>query len=78
MAVNIADHGDVFWRDFSILPTMNKFFRNLDPDIEIAEHPWLWAPLSVVALMVSGWHSRKSEGSVLDLLPLKFGSAPQT
>ena len=49
----IADHGDVFWRDSSILPTMNKSFRYLVPDIDIAVHPWPWAPLSVVALVVS-------------------------
>lgn len=72
----IADHGDVFWCDSSILPTMNKSFRNLVPDIEIAVHPW--APLSVVALMVSAWGSCTLERSALDFFPLKFGSAPQT
>ena len=52
----IADHGDVFWYDSTILPTvklfynfvkiarliptMSKSFRNLVPDIEIALHPW--------------------------------------
>ena len=74
----IADHGVVFWRDSSILPTMKKSFRNLVPDVEIAVHLWPWAPLSVVVLVVSAWHSRTLEGSVLDLFPLKFGSAPQT
>ena len=44
----IADHDDVFCYDSSILPTMNKSSRNLVPDIEIAVHPWHWAPLSVV------------------------------
>ena len=39
----IADHGNVSWRDCSILPTMNKSFRYLVP----AAHPWFWAPLSV-------------------------------
>ena len=74
----IADHDDVFCYDSSILPTMNKSSRNLVPDIEIAVHPWHWAPLSVVPMMVSVWHSRTLEGSALDLFPLKFGNAPQT
>ena len=83
----IADHDDVFCYDSSILPTirvninsatMNKSSRNLVPDIEIAVHPWHWAPLSVVSMMVSVWHSRTLEGSALDLFPLKFGKAPQT
>ena len=74
----IADHGHVFCYDSSILPTINKSFRNLVPDIEIAVHLWPWAPLSVVSLMVSVWHSRTLEGSALDLFPLKFGNAPQT
>ena len=59
----IADHGDVFWCDSSVLPTINKSFPNLVPGIEIAVHPWPWAPLSVVSLMVSVWHSRTLEGS---------------
>jgi len=74
----IADHGHVFLCDSSILPTMNKSFRNLVPDIEIAVDPWPWAPLSVVSMMVSVWHSRTLERSALDLFSLKFGSAPQT
>ena len=74
----IADHDDVFCYDSSILPTMNKSSRNLVPDIKIAVHPRHWAPLSVVSTMVSVWHSRTLEGSVLDLFPLKFGNAPQT
>ena len=49
----IADHDDVFCYDSSILPTMNKSSRNLVPDIKIAVHPWHWAPLSVVSMMVS-------------------------
>ena len=69
---------DVFCYDSSILPTMNKSSRNLVPDIKIAVHPWHWAPLSVVSMMVSVWHSRTLEGSTLDLFPLKFGNAPQT
>ena len=67
-----ADDGDVFCCDSSILPTMNKSFRNLVPDIEIAVHPLPWAPLSVVSLMVSVWHSRTLEESALDLFPLKL------
>ena len=59
----IADHDDVFCYDSSILPTMNKSSRSLVPDIEIAVHPWHWAPLSVVSMMVSVWHSRTLEGS---------------
>ena len=74
----IADHGHVFCYESSILSTMNKSLRNLVPDIEIAVHPLSWAPLSVVSLMVSVWHSRTLEGSAFDLFPLKFGSAPQT
>lgn len=74
----IADHDYVFCYDSSILPTMNKSSRNLVPDIEIAVHPWHWAPLSVVSMMVSVWHSRTLEGSALDLFPLKFGNVPQT
>ena len=68
----IADHDDVFCYDSSILPTMNKSSRNLVPNIEIAVHPWHWAPLSVVSMMVSLWHSRTLEGSALDLFPLKY------
>ena len=74
----IADHDDVFCYDSSILPTMNKSSRNLVPDIEIAAHPWHWAPLSVVSMMVSVWYSRTLEGSALDLFPQKSGNAPQT
>ena len=36
----IADHGNVFCYDSSILPTMKESFHNLVPDIEIAVHPW--------------------------------------
>ena len=74
----IADHDDVFCYDSSILPTMKKSSRNLVPDVEIAVHPWHWAPLSVVSMMVSVWYSRTLEGSALDLFPQKFGNAPQT
>ena len=74
----IADHDDVFCYDSSILPTMNKSSCNLVPDIEIAVHPLHWAPLSVVSMVVSVWHSRTLEGSALDLFPLKFRNAPQT
>ena len=74
----IADHDDMFCYDSSILPTMNKSSRNLVSDIEIAVHPWHWAPLSVVSMMVSFWHSRTLGGSALDLFPLKFGNALQT
>ena len=73
-----ADHGDVFCCHCSTLPTMNKSFHNLFHDIEIALHPLPWAPLSVVSLRVSVWHSRTLEESALDLFPLKFRSAPQT
>ena len=74
----IADHNDVFCYDFSILRMMKKSSRNLVPGIEIAVHPWHWAPLSVVSMMVSVWHLHTLEGSALDLFPLKFGNAPQT
>ena len=70
----IADHGDVFWRESSVLLRMNKSFHYLVPDIKIVVHPWVWAPMSVVALVVSAWHSCTLEGSVLDLFLLKFES----
>ena len=68
----------MFWRDSSTLPTMNKSFRNLVPAMEIVVHPWPWAAMSVVALVVCAWHSSTLEGSALDLFPLQFGRAPQT